>query len=453
MTAKVPRNFRLLEELEKGEKGQGAEACSYGLADGEDLMMTNWNGTILGPPHSVHENRIYSVNIHCGDTYPDEPPLIQFESKVNLPCVDARTGKVDPTKLPCLTQWKREYTMETILLEIRRYMALPAHKKLPQPPEGSRTLRGPPRLSLYRALLSTCFRLPTNIAVFEGLDNDIRTQFRQKKDLKSRTQISKSLKAGYEALDLVDSCARGNSESISILGTLREEAQSLTEQLRADRKHLADISPPKGRTSPRAIRKAETLRLNKAVKPHPDVEPILSRPRPQVSGRRRVPVLVSARGVPFLRIKKPQPRSLSRAINSKLDRRFKRVQTRERLEGELDMARLEDKWDEMVGETVTDSWSVPILESIREVDQKIKIGDEKNGQLARKMWGVVLKERELAEKEKQERLELKKQRASAKREASRASTSEENSHGDIVADAGHKDSEQSTGHTGHPSNA
>ncbi|KAF4595887.1 ubiquitin-conjugating enzyme variant MMS2 [Ophiocordyceps camponoti-floridani] len=135
--ATVPRNFRLLEELEKGEKGLGAEACSYGLEDPEDLLMSNWNGTILGPPNSVHENRIYSVKMHCGDQYPDQPPTIQFVSQVNLPCVNPRNGVVDPKQLPCLAQWKRENTMETVLIELRRYMAAPAHRKLAQPPEGS----------------------------------------------------------------------------------------------------------------------------------------------------------------------------------------------------------------------------------------------------------------------------------------------------------------------------
>ncbi|GIZ40531.1 hypothetical protein CKM354_000386500 [Cercospora kikuchii] len=135
--ATVPRNFRLLEELEKGEKGLGAEACSYGLDEGDDLLMTNWNGTILGPPHSVHENRIYSLKIVCGDKYPDEPPEVTFISKINLPCVDAQTGKVNLSAIRSLSTWKRDFTMETILIEIRRFMGTPENKKIPQPPEGT----------------------------------------------------------------------------------------------------------------------------------------------------------------------------------------------------------------------------------------------------------------------------------------------------------------------------
>ncbi len=90
----VPRNFKLLEELERGEKGFGDGSISYGLADPEDISLTHWTGTILGPPFCVHENRIYSVRIECGPTYPQVPPEIFFISRVNLTFVDHSSGKV-----------------------------------------------------------------------------------------------------------------------------------------------------------------------------------------------------------------------------------------------------------------------------------------------------------------------------------------------------------------------
>ncbi|KAF9552253.1 UBC-like protein [Agrocybe pediades] len=135
--AKVPRNFRLLEELEKGEKGIGDGSCSYGLEDSDDILMSNWNGTIIGPGHTVHENRIYSLKITCGPNYPDERPDVQFISRVNLPFVNQTNGTVDPSKLAVLANWGRHLSIENVLVEIRKEMASFNNRKLPQPPEGS----------------------------------------------------------------------------------------------------------------------------------------------------------------------------------------------------------------------------------------------------------------------------------------------------------------------------
>ncbi|XP_074581333.1 ubiquitin-conjugating enzyme E2 variant 1D-like [Curcuma longa] len=129
----VPRNFRLLEELERGEKGIGDGTVSYGMDDADDTFMRSWTGTIIGPPNSVHDGRIYQLKLFCDMDYPDKPPMVRFQTPINMACVNQETGLVEPSLFTMLTNWQRKFTMEDILVSLKKEMSAPYNRKLHQP--------------------------------------------------------------------------------------------------------------------------------------------------------------------------------------------------------------------------------------------------------------------------------------------------------------------------------
>ncbi len=131
----TPRNFRLLEELEKSEKGLSDSSYSYGLADKDDITLTFWDGVIVGPNKTAYGNRLYTLKIECTAMYPHEPPNVKFLTRINMANVNAKTGSVDMSKI--ITDWSTNYNLETILIALQHEMSSTQNKTLSQPPEGA----------------------------------------------------------------------------------------------------------------------------------------------------------------------------------------------------------------------------------------------------------------------------------------------------------------------------
>lgn len=252
-------------------------------------------------------------------------------------------------------------------------------------------------IALYRALLSQCRALTTVEAQQRNeLQNIIRNRFKQARHLHSPRRLILNFEASYEAIDYLDAAVAGDE---------------------ASRSYVLDLLA----TAPDKIKQRPPITLSKDVlkearkqlheKPA-GFSSVLDRPLPleRLSGKRHVPKLYNAQGIPVLRFKKPQPENLSGYINHRSKQQQKRHDTRLRLEREIALAEAEDDWDRIVAEhagmapgdrsTGGRLWAEEAIMAHAGVSAKLDAERAKNQAWSEKLQNIVDREQELYDAER-----------------------------------------------------
>nr|XP_051220796.1 ubiquitin-conjugating enzyme E2 variant 1D-like [Lolium perenne] len=100
------------------------------MDDGDDIYMQSWTGTIIGPPNTVHEGRIYQLKLFRDIYYPDKRPTVLFQTRINMTCLllNENLFYVEPSLFPMLGNWER-------VVSLKREMSTPQNRRLYQPHE------------------------------------------------------------------------------------------------------------------------------------------------------------------------------------------------------------------------------------------------------------------------------------------------------------------------------
>lgn len=262
-------------------------------------------------------------------------------------------------------------------------------------------------IALYRALLSQCKNLKLPAPRCDEIQNIIRNRFREQRHVTSHRQLHVSFTAGYEAIDHLDAAVAGNQQSHDYILDLASRAPA-----------KAKLPPPKRPSTAERAKEARKRKWQERQALAPNPIKLEDRPLPleRLSGKtRRVPVLFSANLIPVLRLKKPQPHSLSMYIRGRIEQRQRRLDRRDALTATLALAKREDQWDRVLRDVggVREgggSWTQVPRDGLREVAEAFERERRKNQAWAEKLQGVVDREREAWERERAEKKERRRRK-------------------------------------------
>ncbi|OCK77871.1 hypothetical protein K432DRAFT_445032 [Lepidopterella palustris CBS 459.81] len=265
-------------------------------------------------------------------------------------------------------------------------------------------------IALYRALLSQSSAAPISGEQRTTLQNAIRNRFRDNRELQSHQLLQVAFRAGYEGLDLLDGSVAGDTESTEFLSSF-----------------IADIPSRLTRSQTRPVPKPQPPPSNLVCLP-PEKNALTLRPRPTVPGRRHIPNIASANGLPFLRFTKPQPANLSRVLRQTLDARDKTFQQVVMLKNYwMPLAKYEEEWDDIVRRELRlgpsssgVTWTSAVEDAMKDNALLVRQRRAKDIEMARKMQDIVDQETELARLEDEKRDAEKKKRIAERKEMNKA---------------------------------
>ena len=272
-------------------------------------------------------------------------------------------------------------------------------------------------IALYRALLQQSRAVPLPAESRTELQNIVRNRCKQTIHLHSYQRLRLAFQAGYEAIEYLDASVAGDERSTSYIAELLSKAPA---KVKADPPKPA---PAKGRRA-KLLKKSQNVATPPAPPAFKPSRELLSRPHPlrELSGKRHVPVLFSASRIPVLRIKKPQPQNLSGFIKNRIKQRQRRHDRRHWLEEQVEFARYEDLWDDILERQIganagaeakrsrrmEPTWAEEFQVAKDEVEYKLRQEGKNISAMAVKMQEIVDRERDLFEKERAARKEAKR---------------------------------------------